>query len=612
MLEADLRPAAVPEKKVNLDFAALLNSRAEEGEARNPKGSVRTDGRITLRTDKPEFFLGENILLHYCVENTGTQAFVVSVGGDYRGAGRATRFRVTVEDERGREMVDPLPPERLQLQMGGLSPLNLTKPGETWFEDVPVLHYRTIERSGTFTVRVFHDMGWGAEEPRDKRTVSVQIVVREPSAEQALQVLADLDKAKSYNGKTWGQKGQATPDYRLLQHSNYLAPLVERAAAGDSVWVTGIASIGTVDATRALLQLTAHPSNSVAAASAAALRLRMPKSSWKAKERAAWTPDEMRGLKAPATNTWQLEFSALARTNAVRLLARPNDACFAAAAAVLGWLGHGSDPPALMTALDGALAWPFVKLGTPVPATPRWASQQLVAALDELAAVDVPMPASPTTAGEFLGFLAGVGRSENFSPPGWEASFERALKHEAAMVREAALGRLPRPLPAAFHQPLVFLMADPDNTVCRLACEKANNLQLAGGRAFALKAIAMSTDHWTVWMAKDAAVRDGGRMECAEMLAKRFAEVAGDPQFVGMNFMRHLVEITLGGHMSGSWQFLREPGGQEKANALRDEWLKVIRYHAEDLRAGRLLVMGQGFVTTNLVPPGVGYEPPRK
>ena len=383
LLEADLRPAAVPEKKMNRGFADLLNSRAEAAEAFHSKGKVQTDGRITLRTDKSEFFLGESILLHYCIENTGTQSFVVSVGGDYRGVGRATRFRVKAEDERGREMADPLPPERLLMQMGGMSPLTLTKPGETWFEDVPVLQYRTIERPGNYAVSVFHDMGWGAEEPRDKRTVSVQFVVREPSTEQARQVLEELHKAKSYNGKTWGKKGQATPDYRLLQHPNYLAPLVERATTGDSVYVTGIASIGTVDATRALLQLTAHPSNSVAGAAAAALRLRMPKPSWKAKERTAWVPDEMRGLKTPATNTWLNELFAPARTNAVSLLARPNDTCFAGAAAVLGWMGHASDPTALMVALDHMLAWPFVPIGTPVPPTPRWASQQLLAALDE-------------------------------------------------------------------------------------------------------------------------------------------------------------------------------------------------------------------------------------
>jgi hypothetical protein len=44
----------------------------------------------------PTFFLGENVLVHYCLENTPLTAFQISWGGDSRGASRSVRFKTTL------------------------------------------------------------------------------------------------------------------------------------------------------------------------------------------------------------------------------------------------------------------------------------------------------------------------------------------------------------------------------------------------------------------------------------------------------------------------------------------------------------------------------------
>ena len=40
---------------------------------------------LAIALTKKEYFLGENMLLHYCLENAGKQPFRIEVGGDYRG-----------------------------------------------------------------------------------------------------------------------------------------------------------------------------------------------------------------------------------------------------------------------------------------------------------------------------------------------------------------------------------------------------------------------------------------------------------------------------------------------------------------------------------------------
>jgi hypothetical protein len=78
---------------------------------------VPEGARVSLQFDEPRYYLGENFLGHFIVENVGTKPFSISVGGDYRGAARATRFKVSAVDADGKPVVDPYPGD---FNMGGL------------------------------------------------------------------------------------------------------------------------------------------------------------------------------------------------------------------------------------------------------------------------------------------------------------------------------------------------------------------------------------------------------------------------------------------------------------------------------------------------------------
>ncbi len=58
-------------------------------------GPVPAGAKVTLYADQQEFFLGENVLIHFCLENVGDEPFEISTGGDYRGSSRHLRFKVS-------------------------------------------------------------------------------------------------------------------------------------------------------------------------------------------------------------------------------------------------------------------------------------------------------------------------------------------------------------------------------------------------------------------------------------------------------------------------------------------------------------------------------------
>ena len=84
--------------------AAELSMR--EANARNP---VPDGAKVTIESDKQAYFLGENVLLHFILENAGNKPFEADFGGDYRGATRHLRFKVAAIDDSGRMAEDPDP-----------------------------------------------------------------------------------------------------------------------------------------------------------------------------------------------------------------------------------------------------------------------------------------------------------------------------------------------------------------------------------------------------------------------------------------------------------------------------------------------------------------------
>lgn len=114
-------------KNAILLFAAVL---AINVCSRDTETGVPPDVKISLLLDKQEYFLGENILINYCIKNEGNEPVSIDVGGDYRGGTRASRFKVTATGPDRKPAADPDP---VQWQMGGMSPIASIKKDEVWY-----------------------------------------------------------------------------------------------------------------------------------------------------------------------------------------------------------------------------------------------------------------------------------------------------------------------------------------------------------------------------------------------------------------------------------------------------------------------------------------------
>ncbi len=227
---------------------------------------------VSLVADRTNYFLGENILLHYRIHNASTNSFKISVGGDYRGSTRADRFTVTAFSADGKPVADPTP--LMRNFGGGLMPVGEINPGEDWFEKVWVLEYCRFDVAGTYTVHAFHDLGFGEKTTRDPRETTCTIQLRAPSEAGAEAILVEAENAKPDSGSTWGKKGEARLDYRCIRWPTFLKPLQHRAQKENAL--EGIASIRTLEATRALVQLLEQTNTAFAAKAARALEVRLP------------------------------------------------------------------------------------------------------------------------------------------------------------------------------------------------------------------------------------------------------------------------------------------------------------------------------------------------
>jgi hypothetical protein len=216
---------------------------------------VPAHAKVSIELDRKEYFLGENVLLHFRIENTGTEPFKINLGGDYRGASRSLRFAVQATDGAGKPSDDPDPSG---FCMGGLGHSPTVEPGQHRYESVPLLRYRRIENPGVYTIRVSHDLGWTETPGRKIPVAETTITFVRPSEAEARRLVATMLEAPPFNGRTSGERSAPYPDFSVLRDPVYLPVLLERAREGSEKALEGIGSIATPRATEALIELARH------------------------------------------------------------------------------------------------------------------------------------------------------------------------------------------------------------------------------------------------------------------------------------------------------------------------------------------------------------------
>ena len=164
---------------------------------------VPAGARVSLEADRTEWFLGENIVVHFKVENVGATPFNVSSGGDYRGGTRSNRFVISARDAAGHLVPDPDPVQRIT---GGMAGDQTLAPGQTWYETLSLLPFCRFEAPGDYDVSASHDLGWQATPAHPLPIATLKIRLKMPSPKEARTIVEALEKMPPNPGVLMGTK----------------------------------------------------------------------------------------------------------------------------------------------------------------------------------------------------------------------------------------------------------------------------------------------------------------------------------------------------------------------------------------------------------------------
>jgi WD domain, G-beta repeat len=583
------------------DDARRLAARADD------RGQpVPADARLTLELDKAEYFLGENVLLHFCVENAGRGLFHIQLGGDYHGVSRALRFHVEAIDEAGRLAPDP-DPGGGGVCLGGIMCTSSLKPGDKHYESVPLASYRRIEKPGMYRLRVSHGLGWRWDDagPHPVAEATLRFVL--PTPEQARRVIEEMDRLPKGSGGISGERQKPFADFRALTHPVYLPVLAERAQGGDVRALDGIGSIPTADASAALIALLGHVDTKVARAALDRLLWRLPGPQLEGQlgPRNIFDNDHEEGRRELVKRSWDPRFAPRVLAHGKRLLdaGAPEDVKLGTF--VLECLGGKEDVPTLVAALDRETRRDRDARDANGPhPRPRQLCQELQRACWSLLGRGAEISAEPRSPGEMLLFAAAVGERPSFRPPGWEGAYAQALRCEIPFVREAALFHLPCPAPAILLDRVAERLGDLNMNVQIAACRFAEKSKSAELREPVLRVLKTATDEDLFRAASTAAHTLCDRLEWVEVLVARLHEPA-----MAALCLWPLCTDLLSDFSAGSIPG-REHLSPEEGRACKQVWEAFLRERQGELMAGRK------YSLTDSSPPLAGlfpkfrFEPP--
>ena len=540
------------------------------------------DMRVTL-VGRRGWWLGENVLLNYVVENVGRGKVKVSFGGDYRGGMRAARIKVTATDARGQPVEDPFPSN---MNFGGLGGDRELAAGEEFAFAVPLPRYCRFESEGTYTLRVAHDLGGDDPIPKDDpRWVSAEIELKMPDPRRAEAIVDAMRRLPVDQGLSVGDRTGPYPDFSALRYPIYL-PVLRKLVAAEPRAFQGIAAIPSVDATRALIELAEHDDPKVAAQAVETLVGRVP-----VKVRSMFPKEREHLLE----HGWDAQALGLAvHALAERLLSDTDPEVATLGAELLGAVVKKGDLSIVTAGLDRGLpATVAAPISYPEPRTPVGVLRRTAKAM--LAAGAKPS-GDPKTPGEIAIYLFAHGTSPS-RPSDYEKRAAGWLDHPIPQIRVYALRETKAPVGGPMRPKLAPLLASDHQGVQNAACEALGAIgDDASVRSAVVAAMKTATDEWLVRCLHRTAIAVGvPRDRIAALWTSRLHEV--DHTMLMLNQLMFVLESN-GGGSSGL------PDATE-AKRLQKRWERFTKKHAKRIRKGKKFTLDDPALTPDLVPPGM-------
>jgi len=562
----------------------------ESGEQFVPSGA-----KLAIAFDRKEYMLGENVLLQFSLENTGKKPFEANFGGDYRGADRYLRFKVTAMDEHGHLVpeADPNPN-----YFGGLSRSSKVMAGEKLVISLPLMRYCQIDEPGRYTIRATHDLGWQAGVAKIP-VAETSITFRMPDANEAEQIVCQMEKLPDVErSEEFGKKSADFADFRCLRYSVYLEPLLRRAKAGDMRALEGIGYSPSPEAASALIDLANQPDRKVSTDAALYLCERLPNR----KVQVKLPPHHSFKLHNDAvrerlgSHGWVASLTDKVRELAHKVLVSPDVDGVRCGAFMIEAIGTPEDAPALFSALNQAAELPVAINARRLPT-------------DDILDFPDPLPELLRAAltlyergcdpekylsghGQLLAYFSHWQKESPSRPQEWLELVDVFGQDATYPVREAALKSIPLPLPDSCIKFVNRGFDDQDLGVCMAACTIAGK---SGRKEFLkrlIQIIATENNEWVLRAASDSALALGGGHD----LLATWADRVGDQDIydVALDYLQTVLEGLPGGY-SGRTDLTRA-----ERLAIRDAWKRFLTDHAEEIRSGKKFKYSASAVSSKL------------
>lgn len=568
------------------------------------KIQVVPDGaRVTLVPRRADYFLGENIIADFRVENAGKTPFSISVGGDYRGGTRADRFKVSARDAQGNPVPDPNPTES---NFGGLGGSISVAPGGNWTQTLALLPYLRFETPGEYQITAQHDLGWKASADHPLPVGRATIQLQMPTPEQAREIVAKMEALPKYDSVRMGQPNpNEWPDFSALRFPVYLPIIAPQIRAGDTRTLPSVGAMETPEATRLLIELLdAKPE--IARQAAGYLTARLPVNDADPMIPAALANEpRLRAFaerrRQRVERSWRPEFAAPTLDYARRALKSDDRDTLRLGAHLMMNLGKAPDYPLVIAALNRRLEQTISK--------PRWQyvgdnhddseGWQLQDDCQELmrAARQIQLRHAATSAGGASAADISVEIWRMKTDPArletaWANRAATFLHHRIPFVRQLALESLTPPydlkarpvvikpiaLAPAVRAQLPKLLADSDISVRVAAVELAGASRDQSLAPDVLKNLAQTRNSWDVSPANRAAYELGASVRAAQIWANRLEQ----PKMFRLA-IDSLIELSTGRGLSSYGTRDAEQGA-----IFLPRWRQFLHRNSATLSAGQL------------------------
>jgi len=549
------------------------------------KDEVPEGAKVTLKTDRTEYLLGENVLVHFILENTGKEDFKGQMGGDYRGCDRRLRFKVTAMDDKNQLVPSPDPNP---MCMGGLGGPITVKPGQKIDLCIPLTRYCQFDQPGTYIIHASHNFSW-KEGVRKNPSGEITITFRMPTSEEAAQIVAKMEKESNDQKSVLmgtSENFDDFADFRCLRYPVYLKVLQPLAQSGDARALEAIGNLPSHEATHALIDLANGPSDSkqsIEAAKTLMLRLPDPEFTGKLPPRGPFNVYGTTKRQQLSAQSWDPSFVQPVRDLAKKYLFKGDKDSVAIGAFMVEAVGTADDAPLIFKATDDALG--------PLRGQPRRTTAdnaldfkaplpELVRAIQMLQARGLDSShISGNDGAKLLAYFLGFVGKPGPRPDDWLQNLDDYGNDNAYPIAQTALASIPTPLPDNCVQFVERGLASQDAGVCRTACEIAEK---SGHKEFLkplLQIVQTENEEWLLRAAGSAGLQLGGNYEFWNVWADRLAD---ENLFaIALDNLSASLEGLSGG-TSGNTDLSRE-----ERLALKAAWKKFLSDHETELREGK-------------------------